>query len=59
MRRPPAVANAYSREEKAILYPGDCLEFLATIPDESVQLVVTSPPYNIGKACEQKAHLDR
>jgi adenine-specific DNA-methyltransferase len=29
------------------------LEFLGTIPDESVQLVVTSPPYNIGKEYEQ------
>jgi len=28
---------------------GDCRELLKTIPDESVRLVVTSPPYNIGK----------
>lgn len=52
------VAAAYSPDHLAILYPGDCLDFLATIPDESVQLVVTSPPYNIGKAYERRAHLD-
>lgn len=26
---------------------GDCLEVMATIPNESIRLVVTSPPYNI------------
>ena len=30
----------------------DNLEFMRTIKDESVSLVVTSPPYNIGKAYE-------
>lgn len=28
---------------------GDCRELLKTVPDASVRLVVTSPPYNIGK----------
>lgn len=28
---------------------GDCRELLKTIPDNSIKLVVTSPPYNIGK----------
>ena len=28
---------------------GDCRELLKTVPDGSVRLVVTSPPYNIGK----------
>ena len=28
---------------------GDCRELLKTIPSKSVRLVVTSPPYNIGK----------
>ena len=28
---------------------GDCRELLKTVPDSSVRLVVTSPPYNIGK----------
>lgn len=28
---------------------GDCRELLKAVPDESVRLVVTSPPYNIGK----------
>ena len=30
------------------IYQGDCLEVLSTLPDESVDLVITSPPYNLG-----------
>ena len=29
---------------------GDCLEVMQGIPDKSVDLVLTDPPYNIGKA---------
>ena len=36
----------------------DNLEFVNSIEDKSVQLVVTSPPYNIGKAYEKKIDLD-
>ncbi|NTH64454.1 site-specific DNA-methyltransferase [Agrobacterium rhizogenes] len=40
------------------LYNGDCAEILPTLPDASVNLIVTSPPYNIGKAYERRARLD-
>jgi DNA modification methylase len=33
-----------------LLYHGDCLEEMSKIPDGSVDLVLTDPPYNIGKA---------
>jgi adenine-specific DNA-methyltransferase len=46
------IPTAFSLENRATLYQGDCMEFLQTIPDGSVQLVVTSPPYNIGKEYE-------
>ena len=36
----------------------DNLGFMKKIADESIQLVVTSPPYNIGKAYEQRAPLE-
>ena len=34
------------------------LDFLARIQKESIQLIVTSPPYNIGKAYEQRSPLE-
>lgn len=32
------------------LYHGDCLEIIKMVPDKSVDLVLTDPPYNVGKA---------
>jgi site-specific DNA-methyltransferase (adenine-specific) len=29
-------------------HPGDCLRILPTLPEKSVDLIVTSPPYNLG-----------
>lgn len=47
------IPSTFAPDNKVTLYCGDCMEFLQTIPDESVQLVVTSPPYNIGKEYEK------
>ncbi len=38
-------------------YIGDVSNLLKDIPDEFVQLVVTSPPYNIGKSYETRTNL--
>ena len=40
------------------IYLGDCLELLRKLPDESVQLVVTSPPYNIGRGLDNRVKLE-
>ncbi|HET7585818.1 MAG TPA: site-specific DNA-methyltransferase [Gemmatimonadaceae bacterium] len=37
----------------------DNLTFMRPLPDEQFQLIVTSPPYNIGKQYEQRHSLDR
>lgn len=34
------------------IYPGDCMDLLKVIPDQSVDLILTSPPYCMGKAYE-------
>ena len=46
------IYNKYSESNKVTLHNGDCIELLKNLPDESVDLVVTSPPYCIGKAYE-------
>lgn len=48
------IKTSFSLKNKATLYLGDCLEFLSQIPDSSIQLIVTSPPYNIGKEYEER-----
>ncbi|MEA2074235.1 MAG: DNA methyltransferase [Euryarchaeota archaeon] len=47
------IKTSFSEENSATLYLGDCLDFLRQIPDRSIQLIVTSPPYNIGKEYEK------
>jgi DNA modification methylase len=39
----------YMEKIKLTLILGDCLKVLPTIPSESVDLIITSPPYNVGK----------
>ena len=36
----------------------DRLKMLGKLKDKSVQLIITSPPYNIGKSYEVKKPLD-
>lgn len=45
------------REFLDVIYSGDCLEFLSKIPSESVDLVVSSPPFNIGKTSNDRIPL--
>ncbi|MBN2381926.1 site-specific DNA-methyltransferase [bacterium] len=53
-----AIADTFHPSKAIVVYPGDCLDLLKTIPDETLQLVVTSPPYNIGKEYEQKLDIE-
>ena len=48
----------YSKEKELILFHGDTRDLLAQIPDEEAQLIVTSPPYNVGKEYEKVVDLD-
>ena len=38
---------------------GDCIRVMRTLPEESVDLVVTSPPYSANKSYERGASMDR
>lgn len=52
------IASSFSIEERAVVFPGNCIDLLRTIPADSMQLIVTSPPYNLGKEYEKRIHLD-
>jgi adenine-specific DNA-methyltransferase len=52
------VADFYKSESRATLFQGDRLDFLRSVPDGECQLVVTSPPYNIGKRYESRRRLE-
>lgn len=51
------IATHYAQDAKAVVYDGNCLTLMRGIPDAAVQLIITSPPYNIGKPYEKKLSL--
>lgn len=46
------IYKSFRSGNRITLFNGDCIDFLKSMPDESVDLVATSPPYCIGKAYE-------
>ena len=52
------IAYKPTKDADAVLFHGDRLDLMRQLPDKSVKLVVTSPPYNIGKEYEKRKDLD-
>jgi DNA modification methylase len=52
-------ANDFSHEKEIVLRNGGSLEFLKEIPNEAIKLIITSPPYNIGKEYETKQSIEK
>ena len=52
------IKNKYNPENDITIVNGNCIELLEKIEDNSLQLIVTSPPYNIGKEYEKKIPMD-
>lgn len=53
------VVSEFDPSADCVLYNGDCRNLLAAMPSGSVQLVVTSPPYNLGKEYESPRAMPR
>jgi adenine-specific DNA-methyltransferase len=51
------VSDTYDATADVVLFNGDCGDLLKNIPSNSVDLIITSPPYNIGKKYEKKTSL--
>lgn len=58
MARKIVISSVYAKKNDATLATDDCLRFLQSLPDECAQLVLTSPPYNIGKSYETRSTID-
>lgn len=52
------IHRRFQQDADIVLHGGDCLPFLRSLPDQAVMLVVTSPPYNVGKSYEQRTPLN-
>jgi adenine-specific DNA-methyltransferase len=55
----PHIEDMFHPQAQIVLYWGDVNDFLPTIPDETVKLIVTSPPYNVGKEYETKVEIEK
>jgi adenine-specific DNA-methyltransferase len=57
--KPKRIEDHFSLNADLVLYNGDVADFLRQIPDNSMQLIVTSPPYNIGKNYENRVSIEK
>ena len=57
-KRQATVSDVYDSHADIVLFEGDCSALLADIPSESVDLIITSPPYNVGKSYEKSMSLE-
>ncbi len=54
----PEIAAEFTPSAEAVLSHGDCLPTLRKLPGEFFKLIITSPPYNLGKEYEEKLPFD-
>lgn len=57
-QRKVKISDKFNKDADVVLFKGDRLDLMKSIPDKSVKLIVTSPPYNIGKEYEKRTSLD-
>ncbi|MFQ6611164.1 MAG: DNA-methyltransferase [Fidelibacterota bacterium] len=51
------ISENFDKKADLVYYNGNCLDLLAQLPDNYFTLIVTSPPYNIGKEYEKRVRL--
>ena len=56
---PKQIQNNFSLDAEIVLYQGDVKNLLAEIPDNTVHLIITSPPYNLGKGYEDRVSIEQ
>ena len=55
----PVFDSAYRPDARIVLVHGDSLEMLRALPTSVAKLIITSPPYNIGKEYETQTKLEQ
>lgn len=56
---PKEVKSHFGPSADVVLYQGDVNEFISTIPDHTISLIITSPPYNLGKDYEDRVAIEK
>lgn len=53
-----SIESQYREDANIILHHGDSSSFVKEIPENTISLVITSPPYNLGKVYENSTSID-
>ncbi len=53
------IADRFYPGAGLVIAHGDCLDTLVTLPEGVIKLIITSPPYNLGKDYEKAIQLDK
>ncbi len=56
---PKPIADRFKDDAEIILYHGAVEDFLTTLPANIAQLIITSPPYNLGKEYEDRVSIEK
>jgi DNA modification methylase len=56
---PPDIAPSFSADAEVVIMVGDSAEKLREVPNSTAKLIITSPPYNLGKVYETPTDLGR
>jgi len=56
---PKIIKDHFDPRADIVLYQGEANDFVVTIPDNSVSLIITSPPYNLGKEYEDRVSMSK
>lgn len=54
---PPQIYSLFSPRHPIVLHHGDTGTFLKSIPSNTIKLIISSPPYNLGKQYETRVEL--
>lgn len=57
--QPHEIHPAFDPLASLVLHHGDTSDFIDTIPDNAVKLIITSPPYNLGKEYEDRVSIEK
>jgi adenine-specific DNA-methyltransferase len=52
------IVSQFDPSSDLVLFEGNCLDLLSQIPDGFIKLIVTSPPYNLGKSYETRLDME-
>lgn len=55
----PEISPQYEESARIVLFEGDVKALLDSIPDNTIKLIVTSPPYNLGKEYERRTDVEQ